>query len=219
MPDQSVHSLRPDRAGAKGKRRGRGARTARSLLKDFPNFAPASIISASASCPGPTCAREDNLAGRACAYGDEIRVRERLVLSQPRQQTFQTELADAYRNLAVVAERYDHLDKGRTLLDKSLAIDRRLARESRRRIPAEHVGPDADAVGRSGVARRSVRRGAKTIAKRSIRGVLVEQHPDVLEYREALAMTADNLGVFCSERGELDAAQTYYERALLSPNG
>ena len=48
-----------------------------------------------------------------------------------------------------------------------------------------------------------------------IRGVLVERHPDVLEYLAALAMTAENLGVFCCDRGEFEAAQTYYQRALI----
>ncbi len=37
----------------------------------------------------------------------------------------------------------------------------------------------------------------------------------MLEYRAALATTADNLGVLCCDRGEYDASQTYFTRALV----
>ena len=132
---------------------------AQSLVKEFPKSAPVQHHLGAASASKGDCALdEDNLAGARRAYSEEIGVREQLVLSQPKQQTYQIELAGAYRNLAVVAERPEQLDEGRTLLEKSVLIDRRLVRKSRRRVLAEHARPITHAVGRSGVPQRTCRR-------------------------------------------------------------
>jgi serine/threonine protein kinase/tetratricopeptide (TPR) repeat protein len=191
---------------------------AQSLVKEYPNFAPAQHhLARCFGVQGRRALDQDNLAEARRAYSEEIRVREKLVQSQPKQQTYQVELAGAYRNLAVVAERAEQLDEGRGLLDKSVAIDRRLARE----IPDDgflqntlarsltQSGDLASHAGHADEARRDYQEAVE------IRGVLVERHPDVLEYRASLAATAENLGVFCCDRGELDAAQTYYQRALI----
>ncbi len=103
---------------------------ARSLVNEYPNLAPAKhLLARCLGAQARTPLEQGNLAAAAAAYEDEIRVREELVQARPQQQTYQTELAEAYRNLAVVEQRYEHLDAARKLLDKALAIDRRLARE------------------------------------------------------------------------------------------
>jgi eukaryotic-like serine/threonine-protein kinase len=190
---------------------------ARSLVNEYPNLAPpkhllARCLSAQARAP----LEEGNLAAAAAAYADEIRVREQLVQAKPQQQTYQTELAEAYRNLAVVEQRYEHLDAANKLVDKALTIDRRLAREKPddgflQHLLARtltHSGDLAARAGRGDDARKAYREAV------DLRIALVQRHPDVLEYRAALVTTADNFGVFCSDRGEVADAQTYYQHAL-----
>jgi eukaryotic-like serine/threonine-protein kinase len=191
---------------------------ARTLVKEYPQFAPARHhLARCLGAHGNFALEQGNLAAAATAYQDEIRVREQIVLSQPRQQTFQIELAGAYRNLAVVEQQYEHLDDARKLLEKSLAIDRRLVHENPddgflQNMLARTLtlaGDLAACAGRGDEARHAFREAV------DLRIALVQRHPDVLEYREALATTTDNFGVFCSDRGEFDAAQTYYQQALV----
>jgi serine/threonine protein kinase/tetratricopeptide (TPR) repeat protein len=190
---------------------------AQSLLKQYPNSAP--IQNHLGRCFGMQGSRAldaGDLAQARKAYGDEIRVREQIVASQNKQ-TYQLELAGAYRNLAIVEERSEHLADAHHLLDQSVSLDRKLVRENADDGFLQHtlaqslaqLGDLEAREGRDDEARRTYREAVE------IRGTLVERHPDVLEYRAALAVTADNLGVFCFDRGELDAAQTYYQQALI----
>jgi eukaryotic-like serine/threonine-protein kinase len=190
---------------------------ARSLVNEYPNLAPAKhLLARCLGAQARTPLEEGNLAAAAAAYEDEIRVREQLVQARPQQQTYQTELAEAYRNLAVVEQRYEHLDAARKLIDKALAIDRRLARENPDNGFLQHVlartlthaGDLAARAARGDDARKAYREAV------DLRIALVQRHPDVLEYRAALVTTADNFGVFCSDRGEVADAQTYYQHAL-----
>ena len=71
-----------------------------------------------------------------------------------------------------------------------------------------HSGDLAARAGRGDEARKAYREAV------DLRIALVQRHPDVLEYRAALVTTADNFGVFCSDRGEVADAQTYYQHAL-----
>jgi eukaryotic-like serine/threonine-protein kinase len=189
---------------------------AQSLLRQYPNSAPIqNHLSRCFGMQGSRALDAGDLAQARKAYGDEIRVREQLVSLQNKQ-TYQLELAGAYRNLAIVEERSEHLADAHRLLDQSVSLDRKLVRENTDDGFLQHtlaqslaqLGDLESREGRDDEARKAYREAVE------IRGTLVARHPDVLEYRAALAMTADNLGVFCYDRGEFDAAQTYYQQAL-----
>jgi eukaryotic-like serine/threonine-protein kinase len=196
---------------------------ARSLVSDFPESSTGQhFLARCFGAQGQMSLEEGNLAAADAADRDEIRLREQLVQAQSagvsptRRRTFEVELAEAYRNLAVVQQQYEHLDDARNLLDKSLAIERRLVRDnpddgySQHMLARTltHVGELAARSARGDDAEKAYREAV------DLRVALVQKHPDVLEYRAALETTADNFGVFCSDRGEYDLAQKYYEHAL-----
>jgi eukaryotic-like serine/threonine-protein kinase len=190
---------------------------ARVLAKEYPQFAP--IQHHLARCFGFQGSRaldQGDLSKARTAYSNEIHVREQIVQSQPKPM-YQLELAGAYRNLAVVEERSEHLAEARRLLEQAVTINRKLARDDpddgflqhTLALSLTHVGDLAAHDGREDEARQAYREAVE------LRSLLVERHPDVLEYRAALATTADNLGVFCYDHGELGAAEMYYSHALL----
>jgi eukaryotic-like serine/threonine-protein kinase len=190
---------------------------ARTLVSEHPGVPGGqNLLARCLANQGHFALEEGNLAAASAAYEDEIRVREQIVKLQPTNQTYQTALAEAYHNLAVVRQRLEHLDDARLALGKSLDIDRRLAREHPDDGFLQHtlartltrLGDLAARAGRGDDARKAYREAA------DLRIALVRRHPDVLEYRAALAVTADNFGVFCSDRGEYETAQKYFQHAL-----
>jgi serine/threonine protein kinase len=191
---------------------------ARWFLKEYPQIAAAQHHLA--RCLGIQARRAldaGNIDEAEAAYQDELRLREEIVKSKPKQQTYLIELANNYRNLAVVEQRYERLDQARKFLDESLVIDRRLASENPddgflQNTLAQTLTLSGDLAAHDGDGERARQAYREAV---ELRVALVERHPDVLEYRAALATTADNLAVFCSDRGEYDAAQKYYERALV----
>src|SRR5580692_5185225 len=191
---------------------------ARSLVGEFSHAASAQhLLARCLGIQGRRAMEQGNLDEGRAAYTEEVKLREQIVKADPKQQTYQVELASNYRNLSIVAQRYERLDESRQWLDQSLVIDRKLA----------HNNPDdgffqntvAQTLTLSGdLAARDQRAADAQKAYREavdLRGALIERHPDVLEYRAALATTADNLGVLCCDRGEYDASQTYFTRALV----
>jgi eukaryotic-like serine/threonine-protein kinase len=196
---------------------------ARSIVSEFPNLPSGKhFLARCLGAQAQLALEAANLAAANTAYRDEIQIREQIVQSQSKsttpaqQQTFQVELSGAYRNLAVVEQRYEHLDEARMLLEKSLEIDRRLAHDNPEDGFLQHMlartltqaGDAAARAGRSEDAQKAYREAV------DMRIALVQDHPDVLEYRASLATTADNFAVFCYDRGEFDLSQKYFEHAL-----
>ncbi len=101
---------------------------ARSLVGEFAHAASAQhLLARCLGIQGRRAMEQGNLAEGRAAYTEEVKLREQIVKADPKTQTYQIELANNYRNLAIVAQRYEHLDEARQWLDQSLVIDRRLA--------------------------------------------------------------------------------------------
>jgi eukaryotic-like serine/threonine-protein kinase len=190
---------------------------ARSLVGEFSNAASAQhLLARCLGIQGRRAMEQGNLEEGRAAYIEEVKLREQIVKADSKQQTYQVELASNYRNLAIVAQRYERLDEARQWLDQSLVIDRKLAHNNVddgffQNTVAQTLTLSGDLAARDQRAADAQKAYREAV---DLRSALIERHPDVLEYRAALATTADNLGVLCCDRGEYDASQTYFTRAL-----
>ncbi len=98
-----------DRAGQRAKAQAAlvaALSAARGLVGEFPKAPSAQhLLARCLGIQGRRAIEQGNLAEGRAAYTEEVKLREQIVKADPKQQTYQIELASNYRNLAIVAQR------------------------------------------------------------------------------------------------------------------